>query len=323
MIRKIGLVVFTALILCSVVHTSMAQKSISGMYNVSSGNPEGGNTFLIFDDHRFVVAFFGGVITGSWAEDGNQINFKPFTNEHKFYVYGRYNENLKDSSRIFFKGFEKEPTFIGFETQQTNKAILRPVYNPGPSCVPYPSTAMFYGKPTRILFSHKSDKGDDQALTSEVYSFDQLNKNNDFVAIYHRDDQDKRPFTATFKDGMLFFNGQDEGSKKQPLPTAGEDFEFIKQVLNAPQTVDKLFYSPFFHETVENLHDQNKWRYDVSKNAYINFQNYVEGEENRLTEMDAYNMPNIIFQFDILKLTDKKPVPSEIEEKPVMIATCY
>lgn len=95
------------------------------------------------------------------------------------------------------------------------------------------------------------------------------------------------------------------------------------QALNAPQTVDKLFYSPFFHETIEDLQDKNNWRFDVAKNAYINFPNYIEGEENRLTEMDAYNRPNIIFQFDLLKLTDKKPAPFEIDDKPVMISTCY
>jgi len=300
----------------------MAQKNIAGIYHVSSGNPEGGNTFAIFDDHRFLVAFFGGVIVGTWNYKDHQINFKPFTNDHKFYVYGRHNASLKDSTRFFFQGFEHQPTFVGFDGKQPTKPLLKSVFNTDANCVPFPSVATFDGCLAQILLSDLPGIHDHQTGQHDVYRFINPGKYNDFVAVYHQDDHDKGPFAATLRDGMLFVDGEEKGAARRPLPTEGEDFEFFKPVLNAPESVDKVFYSPSYQESAEDLQDKNNWRFDESKGAYINFLNYVEGEENRLTEQDANNRPNIVYQFNLLELAEKKPVPFDIDTKPLFTRTC-
>jgi hypothetical protein len=181
---------------------------------------------------------------------------------------------------------------------------------------------MFDGCPAQILLSDLPGIHDHQTGQHDVYRFINPGKHNDFVAVYHQDDHDKGPFSATLRHGMLFVDGAEKGATRRPLPTEGEDFEFFKQVLNAPKSVDKVFYSPSYQESAEDLQDKNNWRFDESKGAYINFLNYVEGEENRLTEQDANNRPNIVYQFNLLELAEKKLVPFDIDTKPLFTRTC-
>lgn len=314
------LLILTTFFIALNLSFTMAQTNIAGVYKRSSGNPEGGNTFFIFEDNRFVVAFFGGVITGTWTMDKNKIYFKPNVKEHSFYLYGRHNKDLKTTTRIYFQGFNEDPTFIGLGKKQGEKPLLRSVLNENPNCVPYPSVAKFGEVPAEILFTD-APYGDD-APKRNVYTFENPEKYNDFIAYYAKEDRDRRPFDAELKGGKIHFGYDDKGSTKYPLPTKGEDFEFIKQILDAPQSTDKVFYNPFYNESVENVNDKLNWKFDEGKNAFINFLNYVEGEENRPDEQDAYNKMNIVYQFNLLKLGKKQPADFAREAKPLFVATC-
>jgi len=299
---------------------SMAQTNIAGVYRRSSGNPEGGNSFFIFDDHKFVVAFFGGVIAGTWHMENNKIHFKPNVSEHSFYIYGRHNKELKDSSKIYFQGFNDRPTFVGLGKKQAEMPLMKSVFNENPNCVPYPSVAKFGEIPAQLLFTDLPYGND--APKRAMYAFDNSEKYNDFIAYYIKDDRDRNPFDAELKDGKIYFGYDDKGSAKYPLPTAGEDFEFIKQILAAPQSTEKIFYNPFYKESTADVSDKRNWKFDEGKNAFINFLNYVEGEENRPNEQDAYNKMNIVYQFNLLKLIQKEPKAFSKEAKPLFVAKC-
>lgn len=320
MMKIIKLLTLTAFFITLKLNFTMAQTNIAGVYKRSTGNPEGGNTFFIFDDHKFVVAFFGGVIVGTWSMENNKIHFKPNVKEHSFYIYGRHNKDLKNSSKIYFQGFSEGPTFIGLGKKQAEKPLLTSVFNENPNCVPYPSVAKFEEIPAQILFTDLP-YGDD-APKRAMYTFDNSEKYNDFIAYYDKDDLEKRPFDAELKGDKIYFGYDEKGSTKYPLPTKGEDFEFVKQLLAAPQSTDKVFYNPFYNESGEDVNDKLNWKFNESKNAFINFQNYVEGEENRPDEQDAYNKMNIVYQFNLLKLAQKEPKAFAKEAKPLFVATC-
>ncbi len=314
--------VFFILLTVINVNYTMAQEKIAGVYRVSSGNPEGGNTFFVLENHTFAVAFFGGVITGAWSMDGKQVNFKPFISEHKFYIYGRHNKDLKDSTRIYFQGFDEQPTYLGFGENDNVKPTLQAIYNESPNCVPYPSVVKFKDLPTQLLFSDQPFIDGEVVVNSNVYTFDNPEKYNDFITHYFRDEQDRNPFSAEFKDNKMFFEHETKGSTKYPIPTEGEDIDFITKILNAPKTTDQVFYNPFYKTSQNDVNDKLKWKFDDQKNAFINFQNYEEGEEYRPDEQDAYNNMNIVYQFNMLKLAEKKVKPFAINPKPLIIATC-
>lgn len=318
--KIIKLLILTTFLITLNLSFTMAQTNIAGVYKRSTGNPEGGNTFFIFDNHKFAVAFFGGVIVGTWMVENNIIYFTPNVKEHSFYIYGRHNKDLKDSSKIYFQGFNEEKTFVGLGKKQAEKPLLTSVFNDNPNCVPYPSVAKFGEIPAQILFTDLPYGNDDAKRA--MYIFDNSEKYNDFVAYYVKDDLERRPFDAKLKGDKIYFGQDENGTTKYPLPTKGEDFEFIKKLLDAPESTDKVFYNPFYNESGEDVNDKLNWKFDESKNAYINFQNYVEGEENRPDEQDAYNKMNIVYQYNLLKLAKKQHENFAKEAKPLFVANC-
>lgn len=315
------------LILLSINLMAQKEASIHGIYKRSSGNPEGGNTFFVMENHKFVVVFFGGVMVGNWVINDNLVTFTPDVSDQHFYIYGRHNKDLKHESRIYFQGFDKQSTFIGFGKMQNEKPVLKRVFNPSPNCVKYPSVAKFPNVFEQVLISDQNwDFNETESAAKanrNIYTFDNKQKYNDFVAFYHPDDNQKRPFYAKLKEGKLFFKyDEDKGSTKYPLPTSGEDFEFINQILNAPKSVDKVLFNPFYKSSNEEVSDKLNWKFDAQKNAFVNLYNYTEGEEYKRDADNAYNNMNIIYQFNILPLKNKAILPYSIDTKPLFTETC-
>lgn len=307
------------------ISLSQSQQNIAGVYNRSSNDPHGASYLFVLEDHKFVVTYVGGVLVGSWTIDHNQVEFKPFIREQHFMVYGRYNKDLKDSSRVYFQDFSEQETFIGFGQQEGGKVVLKRVFNPSANCVPYPSVARFKGVLPQVLLSdqpyHFEDEPSEPKAQRNIYTFGNTRKYNDFIAYYFKDDAEKNPFYAVLKGGTLVF-GNDDIAEKQPLPAEGEDKEFIDQVAHAPQSTDKVLYNPFYNRSNADINDTYNWKFDEKKNAYINFLNYVEGEEYRPDEQEAYNRMNILYQFEAVPISTKVIQPFAIDNKPLFVATC-
>jgi len=309
------------------INTSLtqAQSNIAGIYKQRSNDPQGGASMFVLEDHKFVVVFFGGALVGEWSINGNDVEFKPFKSDQHFLIYGRHNPDLKTTSRIYFQGFNERETFIGFGEKQAEKQLLKRVFNVSPNCVPYPSVSKFRDIFSKIYLSdqpdHFGDVESDPKAKRNIYAFTNKEKYNDFIAYYIKDNREEEPFYAKLKGGELTFE-RENFSAKRPLPTSGEDFEFIEKIAHAPRSTDKVFYNPFYNRTAEDVNDIHNWKFNEKKNAYISFLNYTEGEEYKPEAQDAYNKMNIVYQFNILPLTDKVVAPFSIDNKPLFTATC-
>ena len=316
--------VYAQLLIVVMSVSCYAQGTISGVYNRSSNDPHGASYLFVLEDHKFAITYFGGVLTGEWQLNGNKVEFIPFKSDRHFKIYGRHNKDLKDSSRVYFQHFDKQETFIGFGDQKSGKPLLKRVFNPSPNCVPYPSVYKFAGFPGHISFSdqpyHFNDENSDPRANRNIYTYHNNEKYNDFIAYYMEDDSEKGPFYAIVKTDKLVF--EDDEVARRPLPTKGENLEFITKITHAPRSVGKVFYNPFYNQSGEDITDTLNFKFNKEKNAYINFLNYVEGEEYRPEEQDAYNHMYIIYQFNLLPLADKKMLPFAIDHKSLFTAVC-
>lgn len=319
---------FSLLLFCLIfinIGTSCSQEHIAGVYNRSQkGDPQGASSLFVLENHRFVVTFFGGAIAGSWnITKGNLVEFKPDVPKQKIYLYGRHNKDVKDSCRIFFQGFQNSETFIGFEG---NKAPLRRVFNPSPNCFSYPYVYKFPGIPGQMIMADKEDNepNEKQRKTSSknIYTFKNTEKYNDFVAYYLEESNDRKPFYAKIKGKQLFFS-EDDAAQKRPLPKDTEDFVFVNNIANMPQETNTVRYNPFYKQCTEDIvKDTLNWRFEQKKNAYINFSNYVEGEEYRPDEQDAYNKMTIVYEFQHLPVAGKSAGTITIDEVPLFVVKC-
>ncbi|WP_271855994.1 hypothetical protein [Patiriisocius marinus] len=114
----------------------MAQNNeIEGTYYESSGNPEGGTTFIVMPNNTFVVAYFGGIQKGTWEATDNYYTFT-YHSEPKFVLYGRKNPTLRDS---VFINFSVEANLkYAVRINATKNKSFNPIFNDGANCFSYP-----------------------------------------------------------------------------------------------------------------------------------------------------------------------------------------
>lgn len=315
------------LIMTAYSNQSSGQQQLAGAYNHSSkGDPQGGSYLFLLENGKFVITFFGGVVKGNWTVSGDRVNFKPDAPEERFYLYGRHNKDLGDSCRMFFRGFDDVATFIGFEQPATELPVLRRVFNEGSNCYTYPYVHKFPHKIPEVVFADRPYGYQEEQSNGEpfpdAYQFSNPEGFNDFVVYYVKENRDLRPFFAKIEGEQLLF-GEHDASKREPLPTGGENLDFITEVAALPKSDKEVFYSPQYNQaSVKMKEDTLNWRFDAKKNAYLNIYNYEEGEEYRPKEEADYNRPNVYYSFIELPVAAKMPLKFKVEGKPLFVANC-
>lgn len=321
------------LLICAVFFTTSCkaptkakpEPDIAGVYDTSgNGDPQGGGALYVLPDHRFVMIFFGGAAMGTWEINGDDVLFKSKTKPKGFRIYGRHNNKLGNNIQVFFDGFDTYGgAAIGFDASTKN---VKQVFNDAPNCTERPTVGKFSGIPQNIvLAAHPVDENGtiEDGSAWRVYTFDNKNKDNDFIAEYNPEGNHERlqNFRGEIKDGKLDFDKK--GSAKKPFPGARE-MEPIYKFLNIPLEPESVFYNAHYTMGPENLEEDTlNYRFNIKKDAYINFRNYVEGEENKPQKKgsDDYDNLNVVYRYR--KLTSTKTSGQvNLDAKPIFTAKC-
>jgi hypothetical protein len=306
---------------------SVAQSDITGVYKIGhSGDPQGGETLFVLANNRFAVLYFGGALIGTWKINGNQVDFTPTMPATGFTIFGRHNKKLGTRSRIFFGGFERGAPLMAFDKDAGQKPILKRVFNPGANCLEFPTVTKFPTVPKTIVFTAlpETEEGEKPKTEGNIYIFKNDEGYNDFIANYTRKSRDVQPFHAEIKAGSLYFNEQE--APKAPLSTSGDDIKQINMLFKIPLNPDKVFYNAYYKDYQESHasppieQDTLNYRFDAKKDAYINFPNYEEGEENR-PKKDDFNNENVIYKFVLLPV-NKVMGQYSVDERPLFTSVC-
>jgi hypothetical protein len=299
------------------------EPDITGQYRMGNGgDPQGGATLFVLPDHRFVVIFFGGAAMGTWEIKDSTAFFKPQTLPSGFNVYGRHNNKLGDSIRVFFDGFATVGgAAIGFDASTKN---VKQVFNDSPNCTQFPYVGKFAQKPAKIVLAARPvDQGGSIAAGAawHIFTFNNDDHYNDFVAAYKPEQREERPqdFNGKIKNGKLQLD--DRASAREPLPKDGE-MKGIYQLLSMPLNPDDVFYNPYFKEAQPGPEkDTLNYRFNKQKDAYINFPNYVEGEENKSEQESDFNNMDVIYRYHKLSSSNSNGKVN-LEAKPIFTAKC-
>jgi hypothetical protein len=299
------------------------EPAIAGVYNTSSGgDPQGGGGLYILPDHRFVMLFFGGAAMGTWEISDTTVLFKPQFKPTGFRLYGRRNTKLGDSIRIYFEGFDTFGTAaIGFNAPAKT---VKQVFNDSPNCTEYPTVGKFKGIPQNIVLAARTvDENGRLAANPDwyIYTCNNPDKHNDFIALYNPETNHPRlqDFRGSIHNGKLNF--AQKSSEKKPLPGASE-MKAIYQLLNMPMDPESAYYNPYYKEAMAGVEkDTLNYKFNSGKGAYINFQNYKEGEENKPVKDGDYNNMNVIYRYRKLNYTTTSG-PVKLDAKPIFTAKC-
>jgi len=310
-------------LLCGWLFSSAQIKSPVGSYHVNRNHdPQGGSNFFLLANNKYVVVFFGGAQTGVWKmEKDSLIKFTPEVNDQAFKLYGRKNEDLGDSLKVFFNNFEERQTFISVNPASHQKTSMRRVYNKDPNCFTFPYVYKFKTAGDSLSFSHQlAERVQKDSLLHQIFTFKNKDKYNDFVAYYFPLKYHDRPYFAKMSKQGLIFN-DDNYVKRQDLPTAGEDLKFIQGIVDADKKPQLVFYNPYYGSPEKDLSKDRNYSYNEKKGAYINILNYKEGQENK-EEEDSFNNMNLVYPFKLIadfSIAEKTII---VVEKPLFNVTC-
>jgi len=297
---------------------------ITGTYSLGSSSPEGGSHLIILENGIYALMYFGGMQTGKWNLTKDAIyRFSPNIKESKFELFGRHNKNLKDSTKIFFNGFENSETFIQLRTNKEEEYNLQRVFNIDANCFDFPYVHIFktVANSISLMFENYGDG------RSKVITFNNPDGYNDFLANYIEVERSEaRTFFATFKEDILYFQGN-ESSSRTPLDEDDEEIEFIRNFIDKEMIRDTIYLNPSYNvfggldseEEPRDIHERHI--FSEQKNAFINTKSYVEGNEYIKSDESFDNM-SIIYAYRVLKEFSKASVKFKIDENSIFQVSC-
>jgi len=296
---------------------------ISGIYNLGSSSPEGGNHLVVLENGDYAILHFGGMQLGKWKNtEKNVYQFSPNIQGSKFDLYGRHNKALEGKTKIFFKGFENGETFIQLGKAKDEEYTMQRVFNVGANCFSYHYEHTFETVSNSISFA--SIQYDDPK--SAIITIQNPEGYNDFVAHYVEVNRyEAEPFYATFKNNGL---QMEEGghSDRSPLEEAGDDVKHLKKIIERNSNMDTIYLNPSYNvfgqiddEEPRDIHEFHV--YNEQKNAFIDTEFYVEGEENNLSD-DSFDVMSIIYEYRLLKENTSDEASYKIIEKSLFEVNC-
>lgn len=299
--------------------------NIIGIYNLGSSSPEGGSHLFVLENGNYAITYFGGIQTGKWKiTQENTYKFTPNNKESKFELFGRHNKDIKDTTKVFFNGFENSETFIQLRARKDEEYVMQQVFNADANCFsfPYVHTFKTLTNTISLMFKNYGEEG------SPIISFKNPEGYNDFVANFIQVDiHEARSFFATFKDDKLYF-GDNDYSKRTLLDENDEDIKFIKNIIDKEFNIDNTIYlNPSYNEfgqleSEEEGLDIHKYHvFNKQKNAFIDTEYYVEGDEN-INDDDSFENMSIVYAYQILKEQTKESTKSIINKNSLFQVKC-
>ncbi|MDY7395640.1 hypothetical protein UMM65_10335 [Aureibaculum sp. 2210JD6-5] len=241
------LIYFFFLISCSLMAQNPTPEDIVGSYRLPSNDPQGGQSVIIFENNTFATFYFGGALKGKWEIVGNEVKFKTEANP-KFYLYGRKLAALKDSTQLNFS-CEENSTFVNLNSKAND--IFQPLFNDAANCFSHPYTYKSTTQLRNVAFA-KSDYGYGDLL--DVYSFKIPEQYNDFIVIGLREEYTtETEFSASYKNGNLYFGGDKPASKKpDSVKETEENLAYLNEFMNKELLSEILNYGDEFFPYYDN-----------------------------------------------------------------------
>jgi len=298
--------------------------NITGTYSLGSHSPEGGSHLIVLENGNYAITYFGGIQTGKWELTEDTIyRFSPNIKESKFELFGRHNKDLKDSTKIFFTGFENSETFIQLRTTKEEDYTMQRVFNIDANCFDFPYVHTFKATANSISLMFEN-YGDGR---SKIITFKNPEGYNDFLANYIEvNSYETRPFYATFKENSLYFE-DNKYSERTPLDNKDEDIEFLKNMIDIEMNRDTIYLNPSYNmfggldseEEPQDIHEHHI--FNEQKNAFINTKTYIEGNEYIKSDESFHDM-SIIYAYIVLKEFSKTSDKFEIDENSIFQVRC-
>ncbi|KQC33609.1 hypothetical protein AAU57_09960 [Nonlabens sp. YIK11] len=224
-------------------------EDISGAYHISSNDPHGGSDMIISPDHHFAIAFFGGVLKGTWQKVGDHYLFT-YHKEPKVVLYARYNSSIQDSVKVRV-GLDANRGFAIRFNGSENDAFTA-IFNEAANCFTYP---YIYSQRNAIeqieIYQQDLRTYVESEITNSknyIFSFKPNATYNELLLTgLPKGYSQGGTFQARFMEGQLFMEDQGGIPKRSEYKDINaEDLEFFEQ----------YFKNEIFPEVLDSNNEQ-------------------------------------------------------------------
>ncbi|MBK7885290.1 MAG: hypothetical protein IPJ81_17040 [Chitinophagaceae bacterium] len=263
---------------------------------------------------------FGTAESGTWKMiNDTLVEFKFNSAPPNLYaLYGRHNNNIGDSIRIFFQEFSNSESLIHLGKFDKDKLRMKRIFNKNPNCLKFPNVYTVKSDADSILFAHYQYWDDEKW---ELYTFKNDEKYNDFIAVINDQELPTRPFYANIRKNGLYFLEEKKFSRKVALDTDKETAAFVNEIVNFNSDPDTLYFNPYYKEVREMRMEEFRnyeYTYDKQKEAFI-AENYTS--ENG--DDDTFDNMRVLYSFKaIRKFSVSNNAKIHIEEVPIFNFSC-
>lgn len=289
----------------------MSTNDLEGIYAMGGSIMDGGAALYMFENGRYCMLFYGGLLVGNWELRNGFIEMQLELPEHHFAIYGRKNPNLKGRAKIYFANFENGNTFFQPDFQVNLDKKMKAVFNENANCFSYPYVWEGDSFATAAFARKLHDE-------TEIVVFDNADKYNDFMVYFTETAGPAEIQYAEFRENKLRIDGA-EWMDKSPFEE-GEDLEMVKHFAEQVSQKDTIYRNAAYHLSEELPMDLESYTYNAEKAAYLS-DLYEEGEEFWDREK-AFHRMTVLYSFSRLKV--KETIKGEIqkEEGSVFYSVC-
>lgn len=275
--------------------------NIVGEYSMSFNmghSPEGGPTLALLDNQRYVIASFGIVLVGDWRiVKGKYLHLLPYRTRYPFFVFGRQNTNLGNTTIMKFKGDGfSESTLIRYSKIDQEVPTLTPILHVDNQ---YPYKAEVSNIPKAFSLAYNSDYKVDEAV--EIYTFDNNQNFNDFSILEFNGLAHREAMKAIIGDNELTF--EQGNTKKRPLPEASTpNAQFYTEMSEIKPFPKTLYYNLAGRSFDSERIDQDNYTFDNNLKAYV--ANTMCGKN--CPAEDDYDNTDIFYEYKSLEDVTRK-----------------
>ena len=272
-----------------------AQKNLTGYYKFpdTNGDGLGGSSLALFENRKFVLVAYATLVVGKWdVENDVTLVLNPENPANSLQVFARNNPELKAGAQIIFNGIENNEIYFG-----AAQNAMKRVFNNDANCFDSP-----------YILNEKSIAGTyfiadlENPENRKIFSFSTKNYNQ-FVIKYVDESQFFPPMMFDIvKNGLKnIADLKSPVAKKNPLPTKGEEAEFLKtavQKFNQTNNEEFVLLNTDFRlmNGLENAPNLSNYQFNTAKNRYE--------AKVKHDEPNEYLKRDVLFKFEKVKLED-------------------
>ncbi len=290
------------------------QNKIIGEYSLSFGrrSPEGEAHLFINKHNRYAMSWFGGGIVGGWKiVKGKYLHLNPDKSQYPFYVYGRNNPDISDSTKIYFNGDFSFNTLINLGEINKSQPILTPVFNEDANCKTY--LVEIENKYNELSLAFNVTGENEVNRDFDIYTYKNTDDFNEFVICEYIETFYSNPIRVIIDKDKLIF-GKNEITKRHPLKESTiKEIKLFEEITNVTNIPENVYFSSDFIES-SGIGSNSEIFFDTKLNTYISLRK--DPEDGSFSEMLRVN------KYDILQNVSLQKMQFKINKNSLIHSNC-